>query len=311
MLFGTYQQMFKHKAPEPLLNTERYYNEKLGFAPAWAIPMTDYKTAIASSMCSAPNCPDIFYVIDTDAYIRVNKVKYYEAIMNGQMTGVKENKIDTHDYSPFIDDSCDDMHSEFILDTSKITNDDVKLIIPVLGVEKKEILANTLSRLLRFVGVTDPVAFVKFKEAALKGLDRITLADVKATTGQIINEGVSREQAARKATGINGKIVFETLLLPLICEIYINKKDRVSTDTFFSILPSQHPMMRLQNEFADWSFHDCSIEKYDNIVNEMKNHIIDEPRVLSCLASGKKIGPNDKCPCESGLKFKKCHGRYL
>ena len=23
-----------------------------------------------------------------------------------------------------------------------------------------------------------------------------------------------------------------------------------------------------------------------------------------------KIGPNDKCPCNSGKKFKKCHGIY-
>jgi len=27
--------------------------------------------------------------------------------------------------------------------------------------------------------------------------------------------------------------------------------------------------------------------------------------------NGKKVGRNDPCPCGSGKKFKKCHGRYL
>lgn len=26
-------------------------------------------------------------------------------------------------------------------------------------------------------------------------------------------------------------------------------------------------------------------------------------------ACGKKVGRNDLCPCESGIKFKKCHGK--
>ena len=27
------------------------------------------------------------------------------------------------------------------------------------------------------------------------------------------------------------------------------------------------------------------------------------------MKKGKKVGPNDPCPCGSGLKYKKCHGK--
>ena len=34
------------------------------------------------------------------------------------------------------------------------------------------------------------------------------------------------------------------------------------------------------------------------------------PRPVATIRKGKKIGRNDPCPCGSGLKYKKCHGRY-
>lgn len=32
-------------------------------------------------------------------------------------------------------------------------------------------------------------------------------------------------------------------------------------------------------------------------------------RVNNYLATHKKIGMNDPCPCGSGFKYKKCHGK--
>ena len=34
------------------------------------------------------------------------------------------------------------------------------------------------------------------------------------------------------------------------------------------------------------------------------------PRPVATIRKGKKVGRNDTCPCGSGLKYKKCHGRY-
>ena len=34
------------------------------------------------------------------------------------------------------------------------------------------------------------------------------------------------------------------------------------------------------------------------------------PRPVATIRKGKKVGRNDPCPCGSGLKYKKCHGRY-
>ena len=43
------------------------------------------------------------------------------------------------------------------------------------------------------------------------------------------------------------------------------------------------------------------------VIPQSANH----PAVQAALASGQKIGRNDPCPCGSGKKFKKCHGKDL
>ena len=34
-----------------------------------------------------------------------------------------------------------------------------------------------------------------------------------------------------------------------------------------------------------------------------------EPAALPFVRAGDKVGRNDPCPCGSGQKFKRCHGR--
>lgn len=43
-------------------------------------------------------------------------------------------------------------------------------------------------------------------------------------------------------------------------------------------------------------------------VNQIINDITIRPPSLN-PAYGEKIGRNNPCPCESGVKFKKCHGK--
>ena len=48
---------------------------------------------------------------------------------------------------------------------------------------------------------------------------------------------------------------------------------------------------------------------YDRLFNKIKSLIITDDKLLKNMAESRKIYPNDPCPCGSGKKYKKCHGR--
>lgn len=310
MLFGTYQQLYIPENFETPLNPDRYYNEKLGFAPIWAVALNDYKDAIVSTINAAPNYPDLFYIIDTDDYIRINKIKYYEAMKNGTLQGKRVDKIDTHDYTPFFDNDCDDIHSEFLLNSDKISLHNIKAIIPVRGTDQPDGICYATEAIFEALFCNDKNVIRRFKECVLYHLDDVIRVDISHVEKTCRNNGFSDTYINEQINTVNGREVFEVLLLPALCKLFIAKED-IASSIFYSILHNQLKIMRLKNHITEWSKNDCSIAKYDNIVNEMKNYIIDDKKVLSYIESEKKIGPNEKCPCGSDKKFKKCHGRYL
>ena len=55
-----------------------------------------------------------------------------------------------------------------------------------------------------------------------------------------------------------------------------------------------------------------SATKYDVVHTIYKAGIVREaprPREAVAVTAGHKIGRNDPCPCGSGKKYKKCHGK--
>ena len=58
---------------------------------------------------------------------------------------------------------------------------------------------------------------------------------------------------------------------------------------------------------ADWLY---GLEEWEAIYDkETRDQLFKEQRESSTVRKEAKVYPNDPCPCGSGKKYKKCHGR--
>ena len=58
---------------------------------------------------------------------------------------------------------------------------------------------------------------------------------------------------------------------------------------------------------ADWLYGLPEWDRYFSA--ERREELYREAKKSGTVVKGKKIFPNDPCPCGSGLKYKKCHGK--
>lgn len=111
------------------------YKALFGFDPIWCFPAGDFKTAFTHSMLTAPNAMDLFFILDTDNYVRIDKVKHYQAIRDG-LSGVESAKV-------AIAPDCPDYQSEFVVPVDTLS--DLKLVFLV---RTMEFLAEGMTELL-------------------------------------------------------------------------------------------------------------------------------------------------------------------
>ena len=58
---------------------------------------------------------------------------------------------------------------------------------------------------------------------------------------------------------------------------------------------------------ADWLY---GLEEWEPIFDEeTRKRLYHEQKASGTIKKAKKIYPNDPCPCGSGKKYKKCHGK--
>jgi len=58
---------------------------------------------------------------------------------------------------------------------------------------------------------------------------------------------------------------------------------------------------------ADWLY---GLTEWDrHLTEERRKELYKIAKLSNTVVKGKKIGRNDPCPCGSGLKYKKCHGK--
>lgn len=58
---------------------------------------------------------------------------------------------------------------------------------------------------------------------------------------------------------------------------------------------------------ADWLY---GLPEWDTLLSEERRaELYKEGKTANTVIKGKKVGRNDPCPCGSGLKYKKCHGK--
>lgn len=70
-------QDYKGTEPEPL-------ETLLGYRPVWCFPARNFHEAFVHALLTAPNAPDLFFLVESDDYVRIDKVKHWEMVF-GQL----------------------------------------------------------------------------------------------------------------------------------------------------------------------------------------------------------------------------------
>lgn len=87
-----------------------------------------------------------------------------------------------------------------------------------------------------------------------------------------------------------------------------NNIDEMEEDTVVSLdFDNEKLFKNMVAAGADWLF---GLEEWNDIYDEeTKKRLTKEQKDSGTVRKPRKIYPNDPCPCGSGKKYKKCHGR--
>lgn len=276
-------------------------NEKLGFRPMWAIPVTTFKDTLASMLLTAPNYPNYLCVFETDDYVRIDKVKHYQEIHDGvELT------------YPIADDSLPDYRCEFALDIEKLP--------------KSPLCCGNISEMLTFFATGEHCdelfsIFTKrsVPESFAKTLHRyVTQISLPENTNDIRQqmEDAGLHNIDTRVTLTTAWILYRMTVLPMILwglctdTKFLDNAKQVGVDLAIleSCMKTRFVLAELVNQMAYWSIQDCTEDTFEYLYDQVKRFIIDDFSLLSAWFEKKKIGRNDPCPCGSGKKYKKCHG---
>lgn len=261
----------------------------------WAIPVSNLSDFFLSSFCCAPNRMEALIFFESDNYLRVDKIKWYQAIN-------EDHPRKKHDPRNYLSDDVDDLHSEFLIET--ITPEQILMLVPLALVGDEQ---NILER----PGLPqDPRV-----EAYLYGLSIELIAKFPTLIEANMALGMSRQYAEYRSVMQPKKAAFEMVYLPLAYH-YLTAVpgETVTLNVRYManmISYNADRLLRLNDRFTAWSFNDCSLEGFDMLIDEMRHCIIDNEEVVERLATGSGIGRNELCPCGSGKKYKKCHGFWI
>lgn len=297
MLIGTFQK-FPHdedgKYCNPIDVKRKFYPE-LGFAPVWGFPIESVEDFFAQSICIFPNFPEILYVVDVDNYLKLDKVRWHKDRKEKTVGNIKD----------YIDPNLPNERSEFLLNPSDIfgPGNQIKVIVNIAAI-KSFIDGNCdLKTVMLEVDCfsDDVVPYIR---------KRMDEAWNSLSTPKVANkEAFTKAELESKILSCKCKQVFTAVLLPFVYFFATGQ----AAYPFMTEMCSANLMQmnRLHGEIADWVLNDCSEGLYLEIYNKIRELPIEDYRVLATLAENKSIGRNDKCPCESGKKWKKCHGRLI
>lgn len=116
MLFTTYQSID---------TLEKIDENQIEPYSVWAVPVTNLNNLFLSLFCCAPNRMDALIFFESDQFLRIDKIKWYQAIMDGEPWSA-------HNPKDYVSESTDDLHSEFLVETIKPSQ--VKMIVPIIEI---------------------------------------------------------------------------------------------------------------------------------------------------------------------------------
>lgn len=300
MLLGTFQEVPRNSKGEVVNidSIESHYNECFGFRPVWCFPMTSLESCMFHAMTVAPNFPEMLLIIETDDFVRIDRVAHYQNVMSNHCTD--------NDLFNCVNDSVDDIHSEIIVDRN-IVQKCVKaaIYLPML----RDLAMGNIS--IKKLSPIFDNAPAEFQNTVIDMLEKTPVfsSEYNESITGFGNISNSREYWDARMKLDNCKFMLNCVLLPVMYKCLTESTG--SSIWLQSYYHNRFKFLDIINEFAHWSYDDCSYDTYDSLYDKFSKLSVTNVAILFNLASGDKVYPNEPCPCGSGNKFKKCCGRYL
>lgn len=279
-------------------------NKSLGFAPMWAIPITTFKETLADLLLCAPNYPRFVCIFESNNYVRIDKLKHYRNIMDG----LYDDDYKLSGVYPLASDDLPDYLTEYCLDIRKLSD-------PILmgSTEAVDLILANGSNATAALDIShsriSPDDEARFSLLLQTYLRRLPQYDIRIPDSAEFSNKEAREKF--NTAWYKYKYTVLPLILSIFCDDVSEDPLRIDSVYLDSCVHNVVNLIKASNDEGDWSYSDCSLEKYLVIHQQVIDLIIDSKPVLERLFFKEPIGRNEKCPCGSGIKYKKCHGRYI
>lgn len=285
---------YRGSAPAPL-------EEITGYRPIWCFPARSLQEALAHGLLTAPNAPDLFFLVESDDYVRVDKAKHYAAIGRGAY-GVEDVKA-------CVDPDCPDWRSEFLL--------------PVEALESARLIAFTASGADPLSGSARmPFLFRpprgKLQTASIPKEIYDVLGSHLSPVKALLDNAVAfvpdgAENAGNEGAEELARLGFMLLVLPVLYGVPFGPGDKVKPDGLIPTRYTAAGLLRCHNEMGAWSYGTCPAGEYERIFRDTWERAAMPEGLMEYMADhGLRLpGRNEACPCGSGRKFKRCHGPLL
>ncbi|MDU6254994.1 MAG: SEC-C domain-containing protein [Staphylococcus warneri] len=289
------------------------YNEQLGFKPMWAVPVTTFKKTFTDIFLTAPNYPQMFVVFETDDFVAIDKIKHYQNVRDGISEEVELPIVDINDYESYD-------HLEFCLNIETLSS--VPIIAYNLSCLRAFIFGNDIKPLDGFMFVDkfeiDEVDEALINDVLIEHLNRIPKMNLNSIKHQYELKGFDNTE--ERAMMVASWYLFKFTILPIFLKALCSDTGEFQNKRIFnydflafeSVFYQYHQMIKLDIEFTKWSESDCTKEYFDKIYKKFESLVIDDDNLwIALFETNGHINRNDLCPCQSGKKFKKCHGLYM
>jgi len=233
MLFATYQSIEA---------VEKIDRKQLKPYSVWAMPVTNLHDLFLALFCCAPNRMEALVFFESNHFLRIDKIKWYQAIMDS------EHALDPKNYTSV---DTDDLHSEFLVEA--INPEQIKMLVPIFEIgESPDILKYRGSKL-------DQNAENYLMELATNIITKLHLP-VEANMAF----GMEQEYAEYRCMMQPKKVAFEMVYLPIAFQLLTVTGETVTLNLCYlanMISYNAENLFRLSNKITMWAYDDCSLER--------------------------------------------------
>ena len=269
-----------------------FYNElaeHVGFYPIICFPAETAREIIWRSIISDPEIPEQLIVFDTDDYQKIDMI-----LWNQRVAHVRKHEIDANTPIPSIQDCFSDKNDVYQMYLVK------EIKNPVVAIDIKSAM--------NFIPETEMSEWRSFIGETIKAAQACAAAICKN-----VRPGIADETPWTEYNHLDHMIIkegFQGCLLPLLYPIALDKP--ISNSTYFDY--AKYLRNETTNKIArffdpEGDVSQKTYEHYNNILRDIRACLMKTYDMQ--LSDGFNntntiIGPNSKCPCGSGKKYKKC-----